>query len=104
VINTQDAAVAAIKKNYPEVANINPKGANLIGATTDIKVVSRQDTWQIVFWEGWGDCPSGCINQRYHYFTVERNGRVNKIAEYSRIFIAEKNAYEEKGSPLWGVP
>ncbi len=104
-ITTSDAAIAIIKKNFPEVANIKPKGTNALGATTDIQVIlPRQDAWLMVFWEGWGDCPSGCVNQRYTYFAVERDGRATKVGEYSRIFNSDKNAFEEKGSPLWGVP
>ncbi|MBI5304794.1 MAG: hypothetical protein HY868_21850 [Chloroflexi bacterium] len=104
-VNTSDAAIAIIKKQFPEVAHIKPKSAGAIGASTDIKVIlPRQDAWLIVFWEGWGDCPAGCINHRYTYFAVERDGRVTRVGEYSRIYNAEKNAFEEKGSPLWGVP
>jgi hypothetical protein len=105
VINSQDAAIAAIKTRFPELAHIRATPKGTIGATTNITVIApRQNEWWIVFWEGSGDCPAGCINNRYWYFVVEHEGRVTPAGEYSRVFIPEKNAFEEKGSPLWGVP
>ncbi|MBI5648919.1 MAG: hypothetical protein HZC40_00475 [Chloroflexi bacterium] len=105
VINSQDAAIAAIKTRFPEIAHIKATPRGTIGATTNITVLApRQNEWWVVFWEGSGDCPAGCINNRYWYFVVDRDGRVTPAGEYSRVFIAEKNAFEEKGSPMWGVP
>jgi len=100
-----DIAIAAVKARFPEVANIYVTGTGTIGATTDIKVIMpRQDAWYLIFWEGWGDCVAGCINNRYSYFVVESSGRVSKAGEYARVFNADKNAFETTGTPLWGVP
>ena len=37
---------------------------------TDIKAFKQGETWYIIFWHGWGDCPSGCIYRETICFTV----------------------------------
>ncbi len=98
-----DAAIAAVKARFPEVAKIQ-KATGMIGATTDIKAFERVEGWDIVFLEGWGDCMAGCINNRYYYFTVRKDGRMAKVGEYQRVYNATTNAFETTGVPMWGVP
>jgi hypothetical protein len=103
-VSGADAAIALVKSRFPEVAHINKTGAGIIGASTNITVIApRQDQWWLVFWEGWGDCPAGCINNRYRYFIVE-DGRVTQVGEYARVFNSEKNTFDITGAPMWGVP
>lgn len=103
-VQNADAAIAAVKAQFPEVAKIQKKRADIIGATTDITTFQRADGWDLVFWEGWGDCPAGCINNRYHYFSVKKDGRVSKEGEYARLFNAEENSFDISGAAMWGVP
>jgi len=103
-ITSADAAIAAIQARFPEVANIQRAASGTIGATTDIKVFDRGEGWEIVFTEGWGDCMAGCINNRYYYFSVRRDGRITKVGEYARIFNETTNSYQTTGVPMWGVP
>ncbi len=99
-----DAAIAAVKAKYPEVAPIRQSPRGMIGASTDITVIApRTDAWYLVFWEGSGDCPAGCINHRYYYFIV-KDGQATKAGEYSRVYNSATNAYDTTGAPLWGVP
>ncbi|MBI4791045.1 MAG: hypothetical protein HY782_28780 [Chloroflexi bacterium] len=104
IISNAQAAIAAVKSRFPEMGKIKPAGAGMIGASTDIKVVERADGWDLAFWEGWGDCPAGCINHRYSYFSVKKDGRLQKAGEYSRIYNATGNSFDTTGAPLWGVP
>lgn len=100
-----DAAIAAVKTKFPQVANIKPSSAGIIGATTNITVIApRVNEWWLVFWEGWGDCPAGCINNRYTYFIVDKDGRAIQAGEFARIFNSDKNTFDITGAPLWGVP
>ncbi len=99
-----DAAIALVKAQFPQVAQIKAAPRGTIGASTDITVIApRVDAWYLVFWEGWGDCPSGCINQRYFYFVVQ-GGQVTKAGEYTRVYNSTTNAYDTTGAPMWGVP
>ena len=100
-----DAAIAAVKAQFPKVANIKPSGAGMIGATTNITVIApRVNEWWLVFWEGWGDCPAGCINNRYSYFSVDKDGRATQAGEYARIFNSDKNTFDITGAPMWSIP
>jgi|GEM_PF-829900 len=103
-IANADAAIAFVKSKFGEVAKIQRTAAGLIGASSNIWVFERTDGWDLAFWEGWGDCPSGCINNRYHYFTVKKDGRATKVGEYARIYNADKNSFDTAGAPMWGVP
>ncbi len=103
-VQNADAAIAAVKAQFLQVAKIQKKGAGMIGGTTDITALQRADGWDLVFWEGWGDCPAGCINNRYSYFSVQPDGRVIQAGEYTRVFDADKNSFNTTGAPMWGVP
>jgi hypothetical protein len=103
-IASTDAAIAAAKARFPEAAKIKPTGAGVIGAASDIIVIVRADGWDLAFWEGWDDCQSVCINTRYYYFSVKKDGRVSKVGEYSRIYNSATNSFDTTGSPMWSVP
>ncbi len=103
-IENADAAIAAVKARFPEVAAINRTPRDMIGASTNITVLDRPDGWDLVFWQGWGDCPSGCINNRYYYFATKKDGTIAKSGEYARVYDEQTNAFAVTGTPMWGVP
>lgn len=102
-IANADAAIAAVKAKF-DVARIQKSGSRVIGASTNITVLEHADGWDLVFWEGSGDCPAGCINNHYYYFSVKKDGRVNKVGEYSSSYVFLTNSFETTGAPMWGVP
>jgi hypothetical protein len=103
-IASADAAIAAVQARFPEMAKIKKAAPMSIGATTDIKIFDRGEGWEIAFVEGWGDCPAGCINNRYYYFSVRKDGRITKVGEYTRIYNESANSFTTTGVPMWGVP
>jgi hypothetical protein len=102
--SSADSAVAAVKARFPAVAKIEKTLKGTIGASTNITTLERADGWNLVFWEGWGDCPAGCINNRYSYFSVKQDGSVAQVGEYARVFNADKNSFDLTGAPMWSVP
>lgn len=99
-----EAAIALVKAKFPNVAHIKQTPPGTIGASTNILIVyPRQDAIYLVFWEGWGDCPAGCINHRYYYFMV-KEGVASQVGEYARIYNTAKNDFDVSGTPLWGIP
>lgn len=103
-IKTSSEAIQLIQATFSEVAQIDP---NLTPKDFDpdkVSVLERGNRWDIVFQTGSGDCPAGCINNYYWYFSVWQDGQVQKMGQFSRVFVPSKNGYEEKGSPLWGIP
>jgi len=98
------SAIKAIQENYSEVRNIEPVLTPTFNSTSLIKVIEKNEGWDIVFYQGEGDCPSGCINSYFWYFSVDTDGTIKKIGEYSRVFYPKVNGYKENGSPMWGFP
>lgn len=103
-VASADAAIAAVQARFPETAKIKKAVPNTIGGTTDIKIFDRGEGWEIAFVEGWGDCMAGCINNRYYYFSIRKDGRLTKVGEYARVFNDATNSYQTSGVPMWGVP
>ncbi|HEX7594257.1 MAG TPA: hypothetical protein VF429_08815 [Anaerolineae bacterium] len=103
-ISNADSAIAAVKARFPAVTQIEKTPKGTIGASTNITALDRADGWDLVFWEGWGDCPAGCINNRYYYFSVKQDGSVAQVGEYARVFNADKNSFDLTGAPMWSVP
>ena len=104
LITDAASAIAAVKSQFALVAQIRQKAPGAIGATTDITAIERADGWDLVFWVGSGDCPAGCIDNRYYYFSAKKDGRVMQAGQYARIFNADKNSFDTTGAPIWGVP
>ncbi len=56
---------------YSMVEGVRSVSANYgLGISTDIKAFKQGETWYVIFWHGWGDCPSGCIYRETICFTV----------------------------------
>jgi hypothetical protein len=101
---THNGPIRAAKIKYPELRSISKATKGQIGSSTDIIVKERVTGWNIVFCHGWGDCPSGCINNRYWYISVEKTGEVTKIGEYLSEYDSESNQMKRTGKPHWGIP
>jgi len=97
-------AIAVVQAKYPDVKDVRPTPPGTIGAETDITVIERVNGWDLVFRKGWGDCPAGCINNHYWYFSVSKDSTIEAAGEYERVYDAAKNSFAEKGAPRWGVP
>ena len=46
------------------------RGDPLLGVSADIKAFKQGETWYVIFWNGWGDCPAGCLYHELFCFTV----------------------------------
>lgn len=99
-VNDEEAAIIRVKIVYPEVKDFK-KTSDIIGKSMNISARETYLGWKLIFWQGSDDCPSGCINNHYWYFIVHKNGNVEKIGEYEKIYNSRKNAPDETGSPIW---
>ncbi len=99
-----DSAIAAVKARFPAVTKIEKTPKGTIGASTNITALERADGWDLVFLEGWGDCPAVCINKRYYDVAWKPDGSVAQVGEYARVFNADKNSFDLTGAPMWSVP
>lgn len=104
-LNTAEDAILAVQSQDARVADISDTPDTLIGKSHDIHILPQEDDgWRLVFWRGWGDCPAGCINSHYWYFSVARDGVIELIGEYERVYEPRLNRHRETGEPLWGIP
>ncbi|HJT63202.1 MAG TPA: carboxypeptidase-like regulatory domain-containing protein [Candidatus Limnocylindria bacterium] len=81
-----EAALALAAAQDPLFAGIAPRDPGLIGQAAWSEVTETDAGWQVVFRIGWGDCPSGCIDEHVWTYKVAPTGEVTRI--------------EETGSPL----
>ena len=97
-ITDEEGAIAIVKQYFPEVKKIQ-KTKSAVGQSMNIitKETLEKDGWRILFWQGSGDCPAGCLNNQYWYFIVTRTGIIRKIGEFKRVFNPRKNAFDETG-------
>jgi hypothetical protein len=103
LVTTEDA-IHAVQSQYPAVADISDMPDTTIGKSEDIYVQPQENGWRLIFWMGWGDCPAGCINSHYWYFTVGTDGAIELAAEYERVYEPGLSTFRETGEPLWGIP
>ena len=101
---TADDAIRAVQSHSPAVADISDMPDTTIGKSEDIHVQPQENGWRLVFWRGWGDCPAGCINSHYWYFSASTDGAVELVGEYERIYEPRLSTYRETGEPMWGIP
>ena len=103
-ITTPEEAIAEIKALFSMVANIVTAEPQVIGASQDIYILPRAGGWDIVFWEGTGDCMAGCLNNHYWYYKVEKIGQISQVGEFERVYNVSSNDFILRGMPLWGIP
>ena len=80
VTSPEEAAQLLISRN-PLFAGFTPQDPNMIGQCCWYEATEVADGYQVTFHAGWGDCPSGCINQHEWTFTVSPTGSVELTEE-----------------------
>ncbi len=97
-------SIVAIQNRFPEVASIRPLLTPEPIKPDHVVIYELDGKWDIIFITGSGDCPSGCLNNYFWYFSAWPNGKIIKVGEFSRVFDSKTNSFIEKGIPYWGVP
>jgi hypothetical protein len=67
--------------NFPGISWAEPDF--LIGDGSTVCATIDGDTYHYVFDKASGDCPSGCINHRYYYFTTDLAGTITEHGSWS---------------------
>lgn len=80
-VTTPEQAVARIVAAHPEFERIPPFDPDLIGGCCWYRASAVEDGYEVVFRMGWGDCPSGCIDEHLWTYRVGSDGSVELIAE-----------------------
>jgi hypothetical protein len=82
-VTTPEQAWAAVAASDPRFANIGPLDPDLIGqaAWYEVKPASGVGAFLVNVTVGWGDCPSGCIDQHTWTYAVAPDGTVTLQTE-----------------------
>ncbi len=79
---TPEQAARLALAQEPRFAGIALRDDQLIGQAAWYQVQTSADGWQVTIRIGWGDCPSGCINEHRWIYDVGRDGRVGLTSEH----------------------
>jgi hypothetical protein len=103
-IQTVEAAIQLVQQHFPEVADLEPNPTPKPFDNDQVFIVEANDGWNLVFRHGTGDCAVGCLSNYYWYYTVEHDGTIARVGQFSREFKSATNSYIETGEPHWGIP
>jgi hypothetical protein len=78
---TRAEAISQVLAQDARFADIGPKDPDMIGQAAWYEVSDIDDGWQIRVRIGWGDCPSGCINQHSWIYEVNRSGDLSLASQ-----------------------
>jgi hypothetical protein len=80
-VSTPDEAAARVIAENPRFEGIGARDPDLIGGCCWYEATAVPGGFQVVVTIGWGDCPSGCINEHVWTFAVTPAGEVGLIGE-----------------------
>ena len=80
-MTSADAAARLVLASDPRFAGIGLRNLNLIGQGSWYEAIAVTGGFQVVVRIGWGDCPSGCIDEHRWTFGVSTSGEVRLLDE-----------------------
>jgi hypothetical protein len=82
-VRTEADAVARVVEHEPRFAGIGPRDPSLVGqaAWYDVAAASGVGAYIVTMRVGWGDCPSGCIEEHIWTYAVLPDGEVKLQSE-----------------------
>src|SRR5947209_1699422 len=104
VLNSPDDAIRLAQQKFPALKAVQKKPDGTMGASSDIIVQARAGGWNLIFWQGSGDCPAGCINNHYWYVAVDMADGATWRGEAERVFASASNTMKTTGAPQWVRP
>jgi hypothetical protein len=100
----QEHVVDTARQQLPELSTIGKHAPLEIGYSEDVFIQTVPDGWRVIFYSGWGDCPSGCINGRWHYVSVNKAGLATIVGRFKHEYDGNTNKYVDSGVAVWGMP
>lgn len=99
--------VRAIRAQNPELADVTEMHAEVSdgeSASYYVTFIENDGGLRAVFQQGSGDCPSGCIDNLFHYFEAGDTCEPVLAGSYSNVQNYDDNCREISGEPRWGYP
>jgi hypothetical protein len=78
LVTTEAEAVAAVVAHEPRFEGIMPRDADMVGQSSwyEVAPASGVGAFLVAITVGWGDCPSGCIDEHTWVYAVLPDGSV----------------------------
>jgi hypothetical protein len=82
-VTTEDDAIASVIAHEPRLAGIQPRDPDMIGQSAwyEVAPASGVGAFVVTVRVGWGDCPSGCIEEHSWTYAVLPDGTVNRQSD-----------------------
>ncbi len=82
-IDSSDEAAQLVIASDPRLAamELGPRDPELTGGCCWYEAKAVEGGYEVVIVVGWGDCPSGCINEHRWTYAVTANGEVTPSGE-----------------------
>ncbi len=101
-------AIALTHDAFPDLANVTTLyGASDDGFVSDALIYvfeKGNGAFQLAFYQGSGDCPSGCIDSAWTYIEMNEACEPERAGSFSATYSGEGNCREVSGSRMWGKP
>jgi hypothetical protein len=93
-VSTPELAVAAVQAQTPLFDDFGPKRQDVVGQDHWWEALPLDGStpptgWTVKFTAGWGDCPSGCIDQHSWTWNVTSEGAVTFVSEDGSVLTEE---------------
>jgi hypothetical protein len=79
--STPEEAAALVIAANQDFLGFEARNADMIGQCCWWEVTETSDGYRVLVHAGWGDCPSGCINNHEWVYTVSTAGEVALLEE-----------------------
>jgi hypothetical protein len=80
-VSSPDEAAQRVIEENPEFQGIGPKNPDMIGGCCWYEAAVAPGGFQVTMHVGWGDCPSGCIENHTWVYMVSQDGSVELVSE-----------------------
>jgi hypothetical protein len=80
-VSTPDEAAQLVIEENPQFQGIGPQVPDIIGACCWYEATRNADGFQVTIHVGWGDCPSGCIEEHESVYQVTPDGEVTLVSD-----------------------
>lgn len=96
------ASAHELRPDLSDIDTLTP-GESTTDLEREIIPLLSDEGFLLAFKRGDGDCPSGCQNETYWYFSSNESCEPVEAGIYSTLFDGEANCYDVEGERLWGV-
>jgi hypothetical protein len=105
--STLSGVIAQVHAAWPQLGDVHrlyqPRAGRIGGDGSAVHAFAGPRGFALAFRRGGGDCPAGCTENEYWYFTTDERCAAAQVGHY-RAGWESGTCLSTAGAPLWGVP